>query len=127
MNNNFEVPLSKAVKGALTVLAKESGLTHVRDEVFAKEGRTLVPTPLGWEDNIRFSYKKMYNALVKQYEELKIMYDGEKGTNRLLKESLKDVDGKTLFKVRGILSSRISNDEMVRELKRYLGIKKEGR
>jgi hypothetical protein len=125
-DRRFDIPLSKAMKGALRVLANESGMTHLRDGIHSYNGETFYPTPLGWQQNIKFNYKDMHERLERQHRELKEMYDALQGEIKNLKRALNDTDGKTLHKVKGILEGRVSDEERMKQLRKYLNLKKEG-
>ena len=115
------VPSVKS-KSALMVLARESGMQHLRDCVFSFKGETYIPSPIGWVKNLTYNYKLMHEELSREYENLKAMYSSERATNHRLKESLKDVDGKRIQKVIEILNSRITNEEKLKQLRRYLNL-----
>ena len=116
----FDVPLTREMKSYLVGLALANGMKHLRDEVFELDGVSYYPTPVGWVKNITYSYKQMYDSLESQHQELKVMYDTLKAENQSLKDSMRE--GKTLYKVKEILSSRVDDREQLKQLRKYLNV-----
>lgn len=124
--NDVQVLLNRKQKDALITLAGEKGLRVKRGGDGALEvvdgEEMLSPGPLGWSPCVRYNWKYMYETLRRQSEELQVMYDSIRSENRRLKQQMREVEGKTLYKCGQILSGRGSEGEVLRELKRYLGV-----
>jgi len=111
----------KYLAQALTVVAVENGLVHVKDDIYEKGDDKYRLNELGYHlCTVNENYRLQYFKLFSEYEELELKYAALKSQYADLFKLSKEIDGKCETKIGRILNSNVSAEEKVKQLKKYL-------
>ena len=108
---------------ALTVVAVENGLVHVKDDIYEKGEDKYRLNGLGYHlCTVNENYRLQYFKLFSKYEELELKHNALKSQYTDLFKLSKEIDGKCETKIGRILNSNVSAEEKVKQLKKYLNV-----
>lgn len=111
----------KNLAQALTVVAVENGLVHVKDDIYEKGDDKYRLNELGYHlCTVNENYRLQYFKLFSQYEEFELKHNALKSQYADLFKLSKEIDGKCETKIGRILNSNVSAEEKVKQLKKYL-------
>jgi hypothetical protein len=118
--------LTKSQKGALLCLAQNLGLRPLRGVVHSKDGTTYYPTRYGWQPVVLYNWKEEYRKLEKSYEDVQSLLREKQAEVEDLREVMKMGKQGLLEKIWRVVTGHITDEEKVRQIKRYLIDKKKG-
>lgn len=113
----------KNLAQALTAVAVENGLVHVKGDIYEKGDDKYRLNEFGYHlCTVNENYRLQYFKLFSQYEELELKHNALKSQYADLFKLSKEIDGKCETKIGRILNSNVSAEEKVKQLKKYLNV-----
>ena len=110
----------KNLAQALTVVAVENGLVHVKGDIYEKGDEKYRLNELGYHlCTVNENYRLQYFKLFSEYEELELKYAALKNQYADLFKYSKQIDGKSEVKTVRILKSHATDSEKIKELKKF--------
>ena len=111
----------KNLAQALTAVAVENGLVHVKDDIYEKGEDKYRLNEFGYHlCTVNENYRLQYFKLFSQYEEFELKHNALKSQYADLFKLSKEIDVKCETKIGRILNSNVSAEEKVKQLKKYL-------
>ena len=110
----------KNLAQALTVVAVENGLVHVKGDIYEKGDEKYRLNELGYHlCTVNENYRLQYFKLFSEYEELELKYAALKNQYADLFKYSKQIEGKSEVKTVRILKSHVTDSEKIKELKKF--------
>ena len=106
---------------ALSIIAMENGLKWKFDDIYTDGEFHYKQTPLGYVGAMQENYKQLYFDLLDKHETNVLDHKNMKSNFKTLVTS-KEVSDKQSGKVRSIILQKVSDEEKIKQIRKYLNI-----